>query len=468
LLILGALPLRAQDLDVVGVWLSPDWLFPGTRQYTEEAVRAEARRTVRHLSGLGVNAIFLETWLRGYSIASAVETQGFQTRPLPYQGERGLPLYRHLSWPFRTTGNEVQDTLQIFIDEARTEGIQVHAWVHCFYWKMDNTPAMLPWHSGLSMWNDLMATWLRREADRLQGSPGAAPATLALMREAAALYDRTNEDRELEKILERYRIAHDHHPMGALLTQALRAGATPPDFLLVSDIEDPFPAPRNKALRPVFLNPENPEVQRRLRRVVRELVKGHPGLAGIHLDHVRYPVDGQGLPPELGIQSGSYNYYSSANPVLLQKYHACKAVLAHREQVLTDLVAQLRQELPRRYSLSAAVLPLYYRERDNGRFRLSGYDFACQDWYRWDIDFVVPMMYEFHPYVIRGLMKMWAADMEQLYGRQTIAVYPGVSRWQMARSGLLDVHTWVFFDLTLARDVKIENEVEDLNFGEVE
>lgn len=464
LLPLGA---RANGSGVVGVWLSPDWILPGPRSYTEQEVRSAARRTLQELARSGVNTVFLESWLRGYSIAPGIRTEAWRASTLPFRpGREGLPVYRHLEWKWRVLADEVQDPLQIFIDEARPYGIAIHAWCHAFYWKMDNTAVMNPWYSGPSMWNDLLAAWLREEAGRLQGSPGAAPATVAMMREAAELYDRTSEDRELERILERHRVPHDGHPMGALLRQALRAGARSPEFLLPGSVEDPFPSPRGKHLRPVFLNPEHPEVRRRLVYALLNLAQGHPGLAGLHLDHIRYPVDGQGLPEDLGIQSGSYNFYTPSNEMLMERYRRCHEILRRREAALGRVVREIREGLDRRLALSAAVLPLYYRERDNGRYRLSGYDFACQDWYRWPVDFVVPMLYEFHPWVIRGILKSFAADLERLHGRQTIQVYPGVSHVQMARAGLLDVDTWVFFDLTLARDVKFEKQpIEDLDFG---
>ncbi len=469
---------RATQASVSGVWLSPDWILPGSRSYGEPQVRAAARRCLEELAANGVDTVFLETWLRGYSLAPAIRREGHRAVILPFQpGQQGLPLYRHLKWDYRVLADEVQDPLQIFIDEARPLGIRIHAWCHAFYWKMDNTSAMLPWHSGPSMWNDLMAAWLRDEARRLQGSKAAAPGTLALMHEAADLYDRTSEDRELEKILNRHRVPHGGHPLGALLRQALRAGARTPGFLLVSSVEDPFPAPRGRGLRPIFLNPQDPEVARRLEYALLNLAEGHPGLAGVHLDHIRYPVDGQGLPESLGIQSGSYHYYSPADRRLMERYRTCQEILARREAALTELVNRIRAGLDRRQALSAAVLPLSYRERDNGRHRLSGYDFACQDWYRWKVDFVVPMLYEFPPQVIREVLRGFAADLERLHGRQTIEVYPGVSHLQMARSGILDVDTWVFFDLTLARDVKQDVKrdrdtsmkyekapVEDLNF----
>lgn len=465
-------PVRAQEavpLDgtqMVGVWLSPDWLFPGTRQYTEADVRREARRTMAHLAKQGVTAVFLETFLRGYSICPAVEIKNHTARVVPYQkGGQGIPVYPHLTWSFRTEGDQVIDTLQIFIQEGRAQGIEVHAWCHMFYWKMDNTTAMLPWHSGPSLWNELMVNYLNREAQRLEGKPGVAPDTVAIMRETAKLYETSSEARELARLLTRYGQASNGSPLGTVLKLALRAGAEPPDFLLIGPQEDPFPAPRSKQLRPIYVNPENPMVRKRLLASLTAIIDGHPGLAGIHMDHVRYPVDGQGLPEWLGIRDGSYNYYDASNATLQDQYQRCHQILSRREASLRQLVDQLRVVLGPHRSLSAAVLPLYYRDRDNGRFRLSGYDFCCQDWMTWKVDFVVPMMYEFHPWIIRNLLRQFASELEQRYGSQTILVYPGVSNWRTAAKGQLDTRAWVFFDLTLARDVKIENQAEDLDFG---
>ncbi len=465
-------PLWAQDgyeLDppMVGVWLSPDWLFPGTRQYGELEVRRVARQTMAHLAKQGVTAVFLETFLRGYSICPAVEIKNHTARVVPYRpGEGGVPVYPHLSWNFRTEGDEVIDTLQIFIQEGRNQGIEVHAWCHMFYWKMDNTTAMLPWHSGPSLWNDLMADYLRHEAARIDGKPGAAPDTVAIMRETARLFETSSEARDIALILARHRVDDQGGPLGTVLRQAMRAGANPPDFLLIGPQEDPFPAPRRKILRPIYVNPESETVRKRLTAALTGIIQGHPGVAGLHMDHVRFPVDGQGLPEWLGIRDGAYNYYEASNPTLREQYARCHEILRRREESLRLLVDDMRRALGSHRSLSAAVLPLYYRDRDNGRFRLSGYDFCSQDWMSWKVDFVVPMMYEFNPWIIRNLLRQFAADLEQRFGSQTIKVYPGVSSWRTAARGDLATRAWVFFDLTLARDVKLEKqEPEDFNFG---
>jgi hypothetical protein len=57
--------------------------------------------------------------------------------------------------------------LQIFIEEAQLVGIEVHAWVHMFYWRMDNNDIMLPWHNGPTIWAELMEAYLRRQSQRL-------------------------------------------------------------------------------------------------------------------------------------------------------------------------------------------------------------------------------------------------------------------------------------------------------------
>ena len=111
------------------------------------------------------------------------------------------------------------------------------------------------------------------------------------------------------------------------------------------------------------------------------------------------------------------------------------------------------------------MVPLYYRDRDQGKFRTSGYDYCAQAWLNWPVDFVVPMMYEYHPYIIRTLTDQELAD--QARPERPIQVYPGISRLRYTRDGSVKPKGWVFFDLSLARDVKSpRQENEDLDFGE--
>ena len=112
------------------------------------------------------------------------------------------------------------------------------------------------------------------------------------------------------------------------------------------------------------------------------------------------------------------------------------------------------------------MLPLYYRDRDNGRFRTSGNDYAAQAWLDWPVDYVVPMMYEYHPYLIRTLVDSYQQLANQASPQNPIQVYPGISRLEYTRNASVRPRGWVFFDLSLARDVKIpRNEQEDFDFG---
>jgi uncharacterized lipoprotein YddW (UPF0748 family) len=443
---------------IQGAWVSPDWFLPGTRRYDEAEVRRRSRQMLDGLAANGFNAVFFETFLRGYSIAPSIQ-QGKVTPE--------LPVYPHLRWNFRSDGFKVYDTLQIFVDEARERGIEVHAWCHMFYWKMDNPGANLSWHAAPSLWSQRLVSYLNEQSRLLANRPEVAPETLALLKDAARLLSRTTESKELEKLLESYHMDTNGRPLGVLLRRLLRAGAEPPDFLLMAGEDDPFPAPRGKSLRPMYVNPASAEVRETLVRSVRNLLENHPGLAGIHLDHIRYPVDGQGLPEDLEIQDGTYNYYDQSSAEAMQRYQRCHEQLKVRRDNLKLLVDQMRQMVGTHRQLSAAVLPVYYRERDNGRFRLGGYDFSSQDWVSWQVDFVVPMLYELNPYFIRTLLQLFNEEQLKLKGKADIAVYPGVSQVRTARKSLPEISGWVFFDLGLSRDVKLEKKevTEDLNFG---
>lgn len=455
----GAAPALPLDNQMQGAWVSPDWFLPGTRPYNEKEVRLRSRKMLTGLADAGFNTVFLETFLRGYSIAPSIQNG----RP-----GKELPVYPHLRWNYRYDGAKVYDTLQIFIDEAQAQGIEVHAWTHMFYWKMDNPGANLSWHAGPSLWSGMMVDYLRTQADRLALTPGAAPETVTLMREAANLLTRTTEAKELEELLARHHFPTEGRPLGMLLRTALRAGAERPEFLLMSGEEEPFPAPRGKVLRPIYVNPGSPVVRATLVKTVANLLNNHPGLAGIHLDHIRYPVDGQGLPEELEVQDGTYNYYNQGSEVELSRYRRLHEVLEARRENLRLLADEMRKVVGPHRRLSSAVLPIYYRERDNGRFRLGGYDFSSQDWVSWKVDFVVPMLYEMNPYFIRSLLSLFQEEqLKRLGSNNRIAVYPGVSQTRTARKALPEIAGWVFFDLNLSRDVKLEKKeaTEDLNFG---
>ena len=431
-----------------------------------------------------MDTVFLETFLRGYGICPAItrDDRSKTAQVLPYSpGQEGHPVYPHLQWDYTVEFGTVLDPLQIFIEEGQASGIEVHAWVHMFYWRMDNNDIMLDWHNGPSLWGNLMEQYLRRQAERLAlvqdvsvrpGYEQVAAQTLGddlpvtLLMQAAELFSQGCNTVELENMLAEYDIEAEGHPIGTLISYIIRSGGERPDFVLMASDEEPFPAPRGKHLRSIYVDPENPEVRRELTEAVLNIARTHPGLAGIHLDHIRYPVDGQGLDPETGVLDGNYRYFSATEPTEMRQYRLLTQTLERRREALNGLVHDIAEKMPSRMALSAAVLPLYYRDRDNGRFRTSGYDYASQAWLDWPVDFVVPMMYEYHPYLIRTLVEDYQTMANAANPQDPIGVYPGISRIAYTRNGSVKPRGWVFFDLSLARDVKsARQEAEDLDFG---
>jgi len=482
MVLLCLLPASAREMS--GVWLSPDWFFPGDRTYSEAEVRRTARDLFERLDENSVSCVFLETFLRGYGVCPSIsrDDRSLDASIIPYQpGTSGHPVYPHLKWPYQIEFGTVVDPLQIFIEEGQLAGIEVHAWVHLFYWRMDNNDVMLPWHNGPSLWGQLMSEYLKDQKARLsivQGKdvrPGYEAVVeseldgdipLEALARAAELFERGCDTVELEEMLREYDIESEGHPIGTLVSEILEAGGSRPDFLLMGSADDPFPAPRGNRLRSVYVNPENLSVRKHLRETIANIAHGHPGLSGIHLDHVRYPVDGQGLPSATGVMDGKYRYFSASSEPEMRQYRYLTQILERRQQALQSLVEDIAAELPPRMELSAAVLPLYYRDRDNGSFRTSGYDYSAQAWIDWPVDFVVPMMYEYHPYLIRTLVDKYQALANSAQPKDPIQVYPGISRLRYTRDGSVKPNGWVFFDLTLARDVKNpRQENEDLDFG---
>jgi uncharacterized lipoprotein YddW (UPF0748 family) len=484
LLFLSLLGQSAWAQELTGVWISPDWFFPGDRRYSEAEVRETARWVMDDLKEKNVDTVFLETFLRGYGICPSIQRddRAKTAELIPYSpGTQGHPVYPHLQWDYNIEFGTVLDPLQIFIEEGQANGIEVHAWVHMFYWRMDNNDIMLNWHNGPTLWGHLMEQYLREQAERLAliqdssvrpGYEQVAAKSLGddipvdLLLAAADLFSVGCNTVQLEEMLADYDLEANGHPMGTLIRHIIRSGGQRPDFVLMASDAEPFPAPRGKHLRSIYVDPEHPAVRKELTEAVLNIARTHPGLGGIHLDHIRYPVDGQGLDPATGVIDGKYRYFSASEPAEMRQYQLLTHTLERRQVALSDLVHDIAEEMPRRMALSAAVLPLYYRDRDNGKFRTSGYDYAAQAWLDWPVDFVVPMMYEYHPYLIRTLVEEYQTLANSANPEDPIGVYPGISRLRYTRNGSVKPRGWVFFDLTLARDVKNpRQEAEDLDFG---
>ncbi len=459
-------PVRADYPPVKGAWLSPDWLFPGPTRYSEADVRRIAAQTLDQVKRQGINTVFLETMLRGTTIcpAVAVASDGTVSAATPELQARYYPVYQPLAFDFRVENGEPVDTLQIFIDEGRKRNIRVHAWCHAFYWRMDNTSSDLvpSWKEGHSAWDDMLAGYLRKERTQLSSHSGASSPLVTAVDQARQLVDAGYQGPALEKILETAGIPCDHNPLGSLIKAIMAAGGDAPGFVLIASPDDPFPAPKHKQLRAIFVDPANLAVQNRIIAMVQNIAQGHPGLAGVQLDHIRYPTGPVGTPPELGLLHLGVNdvdYFDPNNPILNERFEKTVELLAQRRETIKNFVNRVRQHIGGRLQLSACILPEYQLERNNGRYRISYWEFISQDWYHWQVDFVVPLMYEVPAWKIRTEIIRFRQDLEALYGDEVpIQMYPGVSRLQQAQSGLLNQEDWVFFDLKLADDVRVVKE----------
>lgn len=457
-----------EDKPVWGAWISPDWFFPGTEKYSEYKVRQIVRQNLEELKKQGINNIFLETYLRGYSIA-AVPDKNFGWYETPSEGfipKGQLPIYRHLNWSFRVEVGKPMDTLQVFIDEAAPLGIDVHAWVHVFYWKMDNRDIVLPWHTGMTIWNPLLVEYFEKMRKLFESKDGVASQTAAMLKECSALFSRTYDDFEFEKILHKYHIPNNGKQLGSLITYLLKNGGEKPDFLLMGTIDDPFPAAPGRHLGAIYLNPENKKVQETLISVFESIAKTHRGLAGIHLDHIRYAVDYQGFPDDLQKREWETVYFNQFNADSMALFSRYDSEIKRRRTVITNFVNRIVDSLNAinpNIAVSSAVLPINPPVNDSEKvFFFNKNDFAGQDWYRWSTDFVVPMMYGYVPWRIRQTVGKWFSDLHYIYGDSVpVRIFPGISHLQKAKLGLLDADTWVFFDLTLARDVRFEKKASD-------
>jgi uncharacterized lipoprotein YddW (UPF0748 family) len=453
-----------EEQSVWGAWVSPDWFFPGTHQYNEFEVRQIVRKNLHEIAQQGINNIFVETFLRGYSIA-AIPDKLNGTLHVPIDGPvpaGQLPLYHHLNWPFRVELGSPVDTLQIFIEEGAQLGINVHAWVHVFYWKMDNLGIVLPWHTGMTLWNDLLVEYLNGQKKLLESKSPPPAKTIALLRECSELFGRTYDDFEFQKILAKYRVKNNGKLLGSLITHILENGGTEPDFILLGTADEPFPSAKNRSLGAIYLNPAHPKVQEKLISAITAIARSHRGLAGVHLDHIRYAIDYQGMPAELQKREWDTIYFNQYNEDSMKLYRQYEAIVSTRRRVMTDFVNKISEKMDPRLALSSAVLPANPPVPGEQVYFYTKTDFAGQDWYQWKVDFVVPMMYGYIPWRVRSMLKKWHSDLAMLHGdKYTLRIFPGVSHLQKAKLGLLDLDTWVFFDLTLARDVRFERKLSD-------
>ncbi|KPK96408.1 hypothetical protein AMJ80_00010 [bacterium SM23_31] len=147
-----------------------------------------------------------------------------------------------------------------------------------------------------------------------------------------------------------------------------------------------------------FLCPSRPEVHEFIQMTAAELAQ-YETLDGIHLDYIRYPdvILAEALQPKYGIvQDREYPEYdycycevcrnkfkekTGIDPLKLQEPSENKEWRQFRYDSITNIVNDKLIPIAHKYNkvISAAVFP--------------NWEFVRQEWYRWNLDAVMPMLY---------------------------------------------------------------------------
>jgi uncharacterized lipoprotein YddW (UPF0748 family) len=421
-LLLASKPVTAEP--VRGFWLSPDWVLgTETSNLSAEGARQKTALVFDQLKELGANSLFMETYLRGYSIA-----------PL---GESGpsLPVYGITRW-------QGTDYLKIALEEAKKRGMKLHAWVHAFYWKTDNPALVRPHHTGATVWDDMVASYLRSGAAKLP------PDQAQLVGQAADMISTGYDDLALARLLKESGVDSREGTLNALVRILRRGKVPPPAFLVSTPSGDLHPSGAQDRWMTLYLNPQHPQVLSRTLAVLSRIAHSYPDLAGIHLDHIRYPRGMLHLPPDLaGLKMGNIALGSKL-------YKRWKTVLKGRESAITAFVQRVRDVLPEGQKLSAAVHPMYYFSRDEKAHLITPDDFVSQDWYAWGLDLAVPMIYDADAAKIGRQLKRFKyglANTAKAEQSRTQLV-PGINVYDLIRKPALP--SWVYFDFDGLRAIK--------------
>jgi uncharacterized lipoprotein YddW (UPF0748 family) len=419
-----AIPASAEH--VRAFWVSPDWLLSGDRATTHAEAAAVVDRAVRAVQAQGGNAVFVETLLRGQLVG-----------PCPAPGKADLPVYPLCRWTWPVQGGLPQDLLSLFVEAGKKHGVQVHAWVHCFYWRSDNNAFRRPWHDGPTIWDDLLVDYLKEVGAHVTHY-GRRRRTEELVKALAGGFDW----RRFERAAADWGVGTFEGLFNNLVRDLVKGDGPPPMFLATNPRGEVHYGMEFDRILAVYVNPEDPRVTARVADVVDRIVASHPGLAGVHLDHVRFPKGPFGSP-------GAFAKFPSA--LRISVYDVPKALVADvapalirkREDAITAMVQKIRASLPKSLQLTAAVYPTYYAARNGDVLTPEAY--IGQDWARWPVDYVVPMIYHPSAAHVEKLLAQCRAGGRAAGGAGAPPVYPGISSLPMARAWGRS-RPWVFFD----------------------
>lgn len=425
LLLPSSAPVEAEPAKPLkAFWVSPDWLLEGVATREHRASSAEARQVtgivLDRMKQLGANSIMMESWLRGYSVG---KVGSYPVYPLTRLSDGG-------------------DLMTIVLDEAGRRNLAVHAWVHCLFWRTDN-PALTKWyHEGRSEWDDLTAVWLREGAARVSGKEHDAALACAAALEAG-------KEGALPEILQSSNISAREGVLQAFVPSFRAAGVPAPAWLVQTPEGDLHPSSAKDHWMTLYLNPAHPVVIERVTRAAKLVSRTYPQLAGVHLDHIRYPRGVLNIPQDMAAQIKLGHDWAGGTSGSL--YKRWKALRSEREGHVTALVKGIKAVIRPEHQMSSAVHPLYYFERDEWTAKLSADDFVCQDWHVWGLDAAVPMIYDSDaPRVGRVLKKLRFGLLEREDGGARTQVVPGVNLLRLMK----ELPAWVYFDFDGLRQIK--------------
>lgn len=388
------------ERDFRGVWIAAERLFAEGAGPSVESRRKAAQAILDRCVAAGARAVFFEAYLRGYT-----------TCRVPLDKDRLAPMARR----FVPAHPEDPDVLDILIDEARPRGVEVHAWVHLLYFRSDNLARSRPDDGAPTLWDDLIAGGFRRAAARAPA--GSEASSMSLL--AARSFERGYEIRALKEDLLDEGQGMTHSPLESVVGALRDRGLAPPLAFTYDFLGRLHPPLSERTNGSVYLDPAHPHVRKRLVQLCEGLISAHPGLTGLHLDHVRYP-------------EGAHGY--TWEPVSGELLAPGPGV---RRQAVNRLVSSIVDSVRDRVTLSAAVLPdvhggrLWHEQKGTG-----------QDWYRWGLDLYLPMLYGRTAKQVRKKLASYRRGLEAAGASSLPVLAPAVARLSIARQ----LPNWGFFE----------------------
>ncbi|MBI2944990.1 MAG: hypothetical protein HYY25_12380 [Candidatus Wallbacteria bacterium] len=381
-----------------GCWVVPESIYREDRAYDLQERRELAGKALDRMKRAGIDTVFLETFVRGYATAKASAGPGLLPIPARYvPASRGEP-----------------DLLSLFIEEAKPRGMRVHAWVHLCYFRSDNIARSREDDDTHSLFHDLLV----RELDALRSR--ASGSVRELLSDTLTALERGYDTRALAAALREGGHGFTHTPMQRIVDELREAGLPGPSLFAYGPggrLHPPLEQVPNGSL---YVDPAHSEVSRRLVDMIGSLVENHPGLAGIHLDHIRYPEGDYGyVPRETG---GALEFLPPAPRA--------------REKAVSNLVDACRERVAGRVPVSAAVLPGYYQGWGGSGGSQRG---AGQDWFRWGLSFYTPMLYGIGAGKLSEAMASYRRGLAA-----SSSVYAGIDSLARARGA-----SWVLFDYSV-------------------